>query len=129
MSFSIQWEHSGISLLFHGIVSAQDMERAHTMMFNDPRFDHVRSVLWDFSSVHDASLDHEEVKTMAYCDSVACSYKRQLRGAFVSTHEHLREHLENYIAHFANLGSNWSLRLFACGTEAKAWLQPVSAQG
>jgi hypothetical protein len=107
---------------FFGDVPADEIEAVNNEFCGDPRFDTVRSSLWDMSRITTLNVTIGDIEYAAAVDKGASEIKPTLKGAIVAPAGPIRELVEQYLSISSKLDTSWDTRLFDNLELAKQWI-------
>jgi len=119
MAYEINWEPRGVVKRFFGIVKAGEVLAAVVRVEADERFDSLRYVINDLSSVDGFEITHGEVEEVAAIDKAASLTNPGIRIAVVAT---LPEIVMAARAYATSKFNVFPTRIFATQFEARRWL-------
>jgi hypothetical protein len=71
MSYELIWEPRGVTKLFFGHVTSDDLVQSVKSIHGDPRFDNLRFVINDFLGCKEISVTAEAVDEISAVDKAA----------------------------------------------------------
>lgn len=122
MAYRTIWETNGILWEFSGTVSFEEVSSATSEMYNSFRFDDLKYFIWDGTNIDAFDLSYHHIEIRAAIANASSSYKRDLKGVFISNSQIVRERLTYYIQKSRELNSTWDFKLFSTVEEARIWL-------
>ncbi len=121
MSYKLKWEKHGVIASFSGSLTFQENESANTEIYNDPRIDDLRYVIWDLSDISEQLVTESEAKTIAKFDNVVGSQLKHMKLGFVTVDDAARLFLGQYSVQAINCGIPWEFQNFDTLEKAKSW--------
>jgi len=124
MKYEIQWGPADeATARYAGHLNRALLDKVDAQLCSDARFDKVKKLIFDFSSVDTFDTTMEDVEELAYTNSVVGSYKNHLYCAYIAPPDaDLRRQLEHYVAVIKGLNQRWAFRIFDDLAEARNWL-------
>jgi hypothetical protein len=97
--------------------------------YGDSRFDSVQYIISDFTGADLSQITLKDPTIIASLDSVAVSYKPELRMAFVVRDEYQQMLCEKYIEDSLGFESSWSHQIVFSFDEARKWCEMQNSSG
>lgn len=121
MPTSILWEPHAVVCHADGELTVDDIYELNTKTFNDPRFEHIDSVLIDFSQVIETTINDTDVVILASADHIYGHLNHPRRMAIIcNPHVKLQQLAEHYKREVSD--TPIEIQLFDHKTEARNWL-------
>lgn len=121
MSTSILWEPHAVVCHADGVLSVDDIHRFNTDTYNDPRFEHVSSMLIDFSQVTATTITDADVVILASADRLYGQLDHPRRMAIACSPDiKLRQLAEHYQHELKDTALE--IQFFDNKTAARNWL-------
>jgi hypothetical protein len=122
MPTSILWEPHAVVCHADGALSVDDIHQLNTDTFGDPRFEHVDSVLIDFSQVTSTTITDTDVVILASADHLYGQLDHPRRMAIACNPDiiKLRQLAEHYQLEVKD--TPIEIQLFDNKTVARNWL-------
>lgn len=122
MSYAMNWEASGVYVVFADPVDMGQVESATSDMYNHPRFEEIQYFIWNVKQIKALDMTPDDTEAMAYTDHVASSYKLHLKGAFIAEIPETCDVVLRYIELSRAIGNPWEHRLFGNESQAREWV-------
>lgn len=84
MAFENRWEQRGVHRKYDGAVSGRDLLLAVREVEGDSRFDELRYIINDFSTVTEQSITEQDIEEIAALDYAAAFTNPHIRLAIVT---------------------------------------------
>jgi hypothetical protein len=122
MSASILWEPRAVVCHADGVLSVDDIHQLNADTYDDPRFEHVDSVLIDFSQVTSTTITDTDVVILASSDHLYGQLNHPRRMAIACNPDiiKLRQLAEHYQLEVKD--TPIEIQLFDNKTVARNWL-------
>jgi hypothetical protein len=121
MPASILWEPHAVVCHVDGVLSIDDIHQLNAGTYDDPRFEHVDSVLIDFSQVTSTTITDTDVVILASSDHLYGQLDHPRRMAIVCNPDiKLRQLAEHY--QLEVMDTPIEIQLFDDKTAARNWL-------
>lgn len=120
MPHSIDWERSGVTWTFWGIVSGEELLAANQSIYGDRRFDLMQYQIVDLTRVERFEVAPDDMIVMAASDRAAAISRPEVLVAVVATDETVVQRSLLYGAESER--SPWEQRIFSTVGEARAWV-------
>lgn len=121
MPIEMSWQNQGVIFHCTGLVSAQDIHRAHQRLYSDERSDHLRYQLIDFRPAETLVIsDRENAHIIANDLGASCSLPH-MRVAFVCPKTSMLPPLQDYVQAMQRV-PHWEIRIIHYWEEAIAWV-------
>jgi hypothetical protein len=125
MSYQIDWEPRGVVKRFFGHLTDHDMLQSVLDTESDRRFDDLRYVINDFSSITGSSVEIPTIEDITIADQGASRSNPSIRIAVVTSSPEIRALAECYARSPLNA---YETRIFATEAEARNWLHEVACR-
>lgn len=122
MAHTTIWKPDGIIWRFFGVVDTDEVNRANSEMYDDPRFLRINYFIWDMLDVVELVKDDVELSEPAATDYGASFTNETIRGALVAHVGPVYDSCQRYIEMSAELQNPWQLRLFTNKNLARDWV-------
>lgn len=120
MNYKFDWDRENALVTFNGPLTYDDIRFADRDLFGDPRFDHMKFIVYDFLAADELIItDHDLVVTAAINKS-ASYWNKELKMALVSDKQQILDSIQRFIDLMK--GSNWKIRSFTTLEEAFEWV-------
>lgn len=129
MAFQNHWEKRGVYRKYDGAISGREMLLAVREVESDSRFDDLRYIINDFSSVTNPSITEQDIEEITALDYAASFSNPYIRLAIVANSPALQSLAERYIQ---SSDSPYPTQTFNALGPARAWCYeslPASARG
>ena len=123
MSFINNWEDNGLHRKFTGEITGQEILESNLSIQGNPRFDHIKYVLNDFSSITEFEITSADVNIISTIDNVAAISKKSLKIAIVADDKNLLKWINEYLKMMQ--GSPYATALFSSNDDALKWAAQV----
>lgn len=120
MAYQNYWEEKGLYRVFTGFVSGEEVLNSNLDLHGDRRFDDIRYVLNDFSSIEDFHVHDIDIKLIASTDNAASMSKPFLKIAVVAKNKDLIGWVEEYLKRMTDV--SYDCHLFNDIDVARNWL-------
>lgn len=84
MSFTLEWTPRGVIKRFHGHLSGRDLVASAEAVGSDPRYDHLRFILNDFTAVSSHAVAETDIEHFASLRIGAALHNRHVLSPFVA---------------------------------------------
>ena len=119
----IQWNKGNARLTFTGKVDFKEIHEAGNVFYGDKRLEDINYILIDFRQADFSNLTEKDAESIAVFDSIASTYKPELKMAFLIYNE-LQELICNaYIQYSKTLFDTWRYMIFQDLSAAKEWCE------
>ncbi len=119
MSYELIWEPRGVTKLFFGHVTADDLVQSVKSVHGDSRFDSLRFVINDFLGCKELSVTAEAVDEISAVDGAAAMSNPNIAIAVVATAPAIVDLASQYAQSPMNA---YPTRIFPTQVEGRAWL-------
>jgi hypothetical protein len=123
MPYKIDWIGKYAVVVFNGIVTYQELRETGDAHYGDSRFDGIEYLIVDFSGADLSQIMLHEPTILASLDSVAVTYKPELKMAFVVRDEYQQQLCVKYIEDSLGFESSWSHQIVFSFDEARKWCE------
>lgn len=117
----IEFDDHGVTVVFSGIITSQEIHDANTQILSHPNFPSLKFQLCIFQSVDDFQISTVQIMHVAHRDIDASKINPDVKVAIV-TDSSLVYGLGRMYEAFCN-ESEWQTEIFWKLEEAKAWLE------
>lgn len=122
MPYEVIWTDNGVIEKFSGIMSAQNLEDADKLVYDNHRFDNIRYWIVDLMEITDHTFQEDDPVIVAYIDHTASShYKKNLNMAIASVLPSIMPLVHEYIQQSKSLVSTWYIHHFTNLKSAEDW--------
>jgi len=122
MPFNTIWEEDGIKWEFYGHVTADEIEKANGLFFNDPRSETAKYQIVHTLQTESVEWKPVEIVDITFLDVAASQSGLQLKIAYIADKEKIRKKIEKYIEMSRHLNTNWQFKGFKDEEKARKWL-------
>lgn len=122
MPFRTIWEEYGIKWEFFGVVTSEEIDKANETFFSDPRSKTAQYQIVHTLETEDVEWHPLDMIEITFNDVAASKSGMQLKLAYITNKERIREKIEKYIAMSRNLNSDWEFRGFDDEQAAREWV-------
>lgn len=119
MPFDLVWEAEGVTKVFKGHLSFNEVMRSSRLVEGDERFDSIRFVINDLRGVEGIEVSQNEVDEIVAVDAAASVSNKQIRLAAVVTEESILALDKSYAESPYN---TYPFKIFSTIEAARAWL-------
>jgi len=118
MANKLNWEKDGVYWKYSGDVSGEEIIKACTSIYGDPRFDSLDYKVVDFTKASSINMTDEQVAKVAFQDLAAELSNPSIKSAIIMTAA--VELAEKFASFFTD--SNWEVKIFSDVDTANEWL-------
>ncbi len=118
MAFQNHWEKRGVYRKYDGAISGHDLRLAVREVEGDARFDEIRYVINDFSTVTEQSINKQDIEEIAALDYAAAFSNPYIRLAIVTDDPSIQALAELYVE---RNDSPYPAQIFSELDSARAW--------
>ena len=128
MSIELIWE-STTSLLveYSGQVTGSEAMASSLAMSDDPRFEHLETIIIDSSSLQQTIASDRDIDKIAAVSHAQAKSKPQMDIAFIMGPDEAAQSLAAFYQ-FLMEKTGWTIELFYTETEAREWLSRARLQ-
>lgn len=116
--FAVEWEPKAVIVRFTGGVFNNDLFSSYQVVNNDPRFDHVRYLVSDFTRIDSVQFCTEDVEKMYHLNTAAAKSNANIRQ-IVATSDEGVEAMTQYFISLTDESLPWSTKLVKTMAEAR----------
>jgi hypothetical protein len=124
MAYTLAWELHGVTKVFTGRLTYDDLMHSSEIVEGHHKFDDLRFVIYDLLAIDSVEFPIEDVEELAAVDAAAAVYNRKIRAAIVSTNEQVIAAANAYMASPFNA---YKFKIFSTVAAARLWLGLPSA--
>ncbi len=121
MLYKLTWNKEGTVAEFFGRITLDTIMEVDQKHYNDPRFDEICYVLYDFTQADLSEVYLSDIQVPAAYDFGASHINRKIKVAAVATDPHTIELCKHYISVSKGISSSWSFDIFEDRASAFAW--------
>ena len=123
MSYTIEWDKSGIIQTHYGTVDFNEIDTANRKLYGDPRIKNVRYYVWDATNVDHLILNKKEIAMISAEDIGGSHYVINIKFAIIANKPEIQSTCQSYIDFLSKFTSGWKFRIFNSLDEGKKWAQ------
>jgi hypothetical protein len=116
------WEKEGVIWEFYGHVTAREIADANEEFIGDPRSKNAKYQIVDAINTIELEWNPLDIVEMSVNDVAASRSLNNLKLAFLTNSDKIREKVEKYVNISRNLNSDWKFRGFNSLDEAREWI-------
>ncbi len=120
MKYENQWEPKGLLRTFSGKVTGEHILKMNLSLHGDPRFDDLRYIINDLSSISELDISDMDIETIAAIDNAGALSNSNIKIAIVTTNHELVTWVKRYLV--AMKDSVFQCQLFEDIETARKWL-------
>ena len=120
MPHTTKWERRGVTWIFWGVVSGEELLEANQEIYGDARFDGMRFQIVDMTAVERFDVSLDDMTVLAATDKAASKSNPDVRVAVAARDELIRQ-LSLYYEREAD-GSPWRQQIFESVEAARNWV-------
>lgn len=103
--YKIDWEDNGVYWKYHGDISGKEIIEVSKLIYNDPRYGHIKYKLVDFLDIESISLSKDEVAEIISLHRAAAINNSNIENAVVTSSN--GELANKFAMFFSNLCSEF----------------------
>ena len=107
MPYEINWEKNGVLVKFWGLFDFETNASANTDMYNDPRSNDLKYIIWDTSRISELSVKEGETRIIAAQDEIGSSRLSKIKMALFAQDKATRKICEQYCSHYQSRQTGW----------------------
>jgi len=119
MPYSIEWERAGVTWVYWGVVTGDELLRSNQEIYGSARFDDMTFQVVDLTRVERFDVTPDDMTVVAASDRAAALTNPNVRVAVAASDETVRR-LSGLYAEVSK-GSPWEQMVFDTVGEAQAW--------
>ncbi len=119
MAYTLAWEPQGVTKIFTGRLTYNDLMHSSGVVEGHAGFDHLRFMIYDLLAVESVEFPIDDVEEFAAVDAAAAVHNRKIRAAIAATNAQVLEAANAYMASPFNA---YKFRIFSTVTAARLWL-------
>ena len=118
MAYEITWEDNGVYWKYSGAVTGEEIVKASTSIYGDPRFISLKYKFVDFLDAESVDITKDQLALIAYQHLAAERSNPYIKNAIlVKAGQQLAK---DFAAFFKK--SSWEVRIFTDPDEANTWV-------
>lgn len=121
MPTRVLWEPQVVLILGHGELSVSDIHQHNNIVYNDPRFKEIDSMILDFSDVTSTTITTSDVSIMASSDHIFGQLDHPRRMAIISKPNTVLRKLTEHYQH-ETMDTSLTISFFDNRISARNWL-------
>lgn len=120
MPYRLDWENEGVSLVYSGDVSEDDIIESNLEIYDDQRFENIRYQIVDMLNASSIAFTENAMHQVSDLDAKAASWNPGVRVAIVSASGQIDRLVRVYGNNMTD--SPWETATFDGYEAARAWL-------
>lgn len=116
--FAVEWEPKAVIVRFTDNVFGDDLFSSYQVVNNDPRFDHIRYLISDFTRIDLVEFSTSDVEKMYHLNTAAAKSNANVRQ-IVATHDEGVEAMTQYFISLTDQNLPWVTCLVKTMPEAR----------
>ena len=122
MPFTKDWESEGVVTTFYGSVTIEEVFKADKEFYEDPRSDHSRYQITDFSGITAGLANNTDIKKIAAFDAGSSMSIPFLKVALITSDPHVKTLCQQYIDFSRLLNTTWEFNICEDMLSARKWV-------
>lgn len=122
MPYEINWEKNGTLVRFWGLFDFKVNSEAAIDIFNDPRNQDLKYVIWDTSDVSDVHMANGETSILSMQDQLGALRLPKIKLAMFAAAKDTRTICEQYCAHYQSRQAGWEFMISDSMENIRNWV-------
>lgn len=122
MPYKISWEDHGVVVQFSGIFDFEVNKNANIAVWEDPRSNSIRYVIWDASAISELLATESEFSILAMQDHVGSLQIPNIKLGLFTKEKQTRRLFEYYAINYHSRLTGWEICVFDSMEALRSWI-------
>ncbi len=122
MSYELKWEENGVVAGFNEEFNYAEYENAINELSNNPVFEKVKFIIWDFSKLSESDVDGNDSIFAALHDKLTTARFPSLKIAFCVKDRILYNYFKEYISKYKDYCNGWDYSISDSMIRIRSWV-------